>query len=257
MTESYSSPSAESLFLQAELQAGLRDWPAAEQLYIQALAVDVSPAARIGYGVFLAEQERYSEAIRVFTPILDGTNRSAIAVVCHNLAAIYREIGDDDLARRFQWRATLMHDQADAVDLLGMANDALSAGNPDVAGSLVMSACEACEDDVVDPSDGDLTATMGLAYAAEGSTKEALLTLFTAYRHHQSASDYRGMGADLMNMSLVFGELRRHRAERTCVLRAIRCFQQAPAPLSLRNAYLRLECLDRMESIRNFDVQRN
>lgn len=257
MTESNASASVENLFFQAELFAGLRDWRSAEETYRKALALDASPATRIAYGVFLAEQEKYFEAISIFTPVLDGTNRTAIAIVCHNLAAIYREVGDPDLARRFQWRATLMQDSADENDLLGMANDALAAGHHEVAESLVMTACEIKDGAIENCTDGDLIATTGLAYAAEGSTKEALTTLFTAYRRHQAAKDYRGMGTDLMNMSDLFGELGRHRTERTCLLRAIRCFENAPAPISLRNAHVQLKHFDRMESIRTFDLRRN
>jgi tetratricopeptide (TPR) repeat protein len=257
MTETNASGSVEELFFQAELFAGLRKFELAEDAYQKALLIDKSPATRIAYGVFLGEQERYAESIATFTPILDGDNRTAIAIVCHNLAAIYREVGDLDLARRFQWRATLLKDSADETDLLGMANDALVAQQPETAAAQIMTACEMTGEPIEDCADGDLIATTGLAYAAEGSTKDALLTLFTAYRRHQAASDFRGMGADLMNMSALFGELNRHRTERTCVLRAIRCFQKAPAPLSLRNARQRLERLDRMDSIREFDVQRN
>jgi Tfp pilus assembly protein PilF len=174
MTKPNASAYVEDLLFQAELLVDLREWKSADEVFRKALVLDKSPASRIAYGVCLAEQERYFEAISTFTPVLDGTNRAAIGIVCHNLAAIYRDVGDADLARRFQWRATLSEDHADESDLLGMANDA-----------------------------------------------------------------------------------QRHRAERACVVRAIRCFEMAPAPHSYRNARIQLDRLDQMQSIRSFDVRRN
>ena len=248
---------AAKLRASAEACAERRDWRSADELFRQALSLDPSPCSRIAYGVCLAGQERYFESISVFTPILDTDDRPAIGVVCHNLAAIYREVGDLDLARRFQWRATLMQEESTAEDLLGLANDALMSGQPELAASLAMSACDMASEDVDDCTDGDLIATTGLIKAALDATEDGLVTLFAAYRRHQSVQDYRGMGADLMNMAMLFGELNRHRAGRNCLLRAIRCFERAPAPHSCHRARQHLQQFEQMHSVRSFDVRRN
>ena len=212
------------LIIDAERSSKCRDWSRADELFHQAILLDTSPASRIAYGVCLSRQERYFEAISIFTPILDGDNQQAIGVVCHNLAAIYREVGDFELARRFQWRATLFLDDAGAEELLAMANDALANETYQTSESLLMAAIEMSGDVADEVRDGDLIATLGLIQAEITSPQQGMISLFSAYRRHQEVQDFRGMGNDLLNMSILFGRLQRHRAERACLKRAIRCF---------------------------------
>ena len=241
----------------AEACAERRDWKSADELFRQAVSLDVTPSSRIAYGVCLAAQERYFESISIFMPVLEGTDRTAIGIVCHNLAVIYREIGDYDLARRFQWRATLLQDDSTSEDLLGLANDALLSGHPEAAGSLVAAMCEMDGSDLDDSADGDLIATTALVKAKLHLTRDGLTMLFAAYRRHQSVDDYRGMGADLMNMAMLFAELNRYAAERVCLVRAIRCFEQVPAPHSCERARQQLDRYEQMHAVRSFDVRRN
>ncbi len=241
----------------AESSSERGDWSSVDRLFREALALDPAASHRIAYGVCLARQERYFEAISIFTLVLDGRDRSAIGVVCHNLAAIYREVGDLDLARRFQWRAMLLQDDSGVEEVLGMANDALASDHHEVAESLAMSACEMNGEEPELTSDGDLLATTGLVKAVLDSTEEGLLTLFAAYRQHQADHDLRRMGIDQLNMGALFGELNRHRAERACLERALRYFEQASLPFSCRRARQELERFDGLQSVRSFDVRRN
>ncbi|MEI8019249.1 MAG: hypothetical protein WCH39_13680 [Schlesneria sp.] len=245
------------LIIDAERSWKNRDCQRADELFQQALLLDTSPASRIAYGVCLSQQERYFEAISIFTPILDGENQQAIGVVCHNLAAIYREVGDLDLARRFQWRATLLLDDAGPEELLAMANDALASESYQTSESLVMAAIEMSGDIADEIRDGDLIATLGLVQAELSSPQEGMMTLFSAYRRHQESKDFRGMGNDLLNMSVLFGRLQRRRAERACLKRAIRCFEKAPAPCSMKRANDLVDRHDRIQFFRQFDGRRN
>ena len=246
------------LVASAESFAKRREWALAEAQFRQALSLDSTPRSQIAYGVFLAQRERYFEAISIFTRVLDGDDRTAIGIVCHNLAAIYREVGDLDLARRFQWRATLLHDDLGAEEMLGMANDAIVSERHEVAESLVTAArVMASDEEGEETSDADLMATMGLVQAAMNSPEEGLFTLFAAYRCHQAVHDLRGMGADLLNMASQFGFLKRFRAERGCIVRAIRCFEQASAPFSYKKARRHLARFDQMQLVHSFDVRRN
>ena len=247
---------ASKLVGRAEAFAEQYQWADADGLFREALRLDASSSNRISYGVFLAHQERYFEAISVFTQVLDGNDRSAIGVVCHNLASIYREVGDADLARRFQWRATLLMDDMGSEDVLGLANDAISANRHSVASSLLMAAC-GLDDDDDESLDGDFQATMGLIKAELDSPEEGLFALFSAYRQHQAEGDLRGMGADQLNMALLFGKLDRHRAEKSCLERAIRCFTKASAGHSLQKARQQLERFHRVQDVRAFDARRN
>ena len=104
------SEQAAQLITKAESCVNQYDWSSADYFYREAITFDETPASRIAYGVSLASREKFFAAITVFSPILDCDNRHAISIVCHNLAAIYRTVGDFDLARRFQWRSTLLQD---------------------------------------------------------------------------------------------------------------------------------------------------
>ncbi len=245
------------LIIDAERSSKNRDWKGADELFHQAILLDTSPASRIAYGVCLSHQERYFEAISIFTPILDGDNRQAIGVVCHNLAAIYREVGDLDLARRFQWRATLLLEDAGPEELLAMANDALANESYQTSESLLMAAIEMSGDVADEVRDGDLIATLGLVQSELTSPQEGIMTLFSAYRRHQQSQDLRGMGNDLLNMSALFGQLQRQRAERACLKRAIRCFETASAMCSVKRANDLVDRHDLIQFFRQFDGRRN
>ena len=177
--------------------------------------------------------------------------------MCHNLAAIYREVGDFELARRFQWRATLFLDDAGAEELLAMANDALANETYQTSESLLMAAIEMSGDVADEVRDGDLIATLGLIQAEITSPQQGMISLFSAYRRHQEVQDFRGMGNDLLNMSILFGRLQRHRAERACLKRAIRCFEKGPATCSVKQANDLVDIHDRIQFFRQFDGRRN
>lgn len=251
------SVTAATLLRRADDLSARREWAAANECFQKVLQLDDSARHRISYGCCLAEQERFHEAIIVMTPVLDGQDRDAIGIVCHNLAAIYREVGDYDLARRFQWRATLLNESIDADGLLGMANDALADQFADAAGSLILTASELKAEQDRASNDADLLATAGLAEAETESPQAGLMTLFTAYRWHRDEGDLKGMGTDQLNMSVLFGKLNRHRAERACLVRAIRLFDQAAAPFSSTKARSELKRLDNMQAVRSFNPERN
>ena len=60
-----------------------------------------------------------------------------------------------------------------------------------------------------------------------------------------------------MNMAMLFDELNRHRAERACLVRAIRCFEKASAPFSCARARQQLDRHEQMHAVRSFDVRRS
>lgn len=249
-----SDESAARLVAAAESLAAGREWTAADERFRRAITIDPTAASRIAYGTCLSHQERFFEAIQALTPLLEGTDRDAVGIVCHNLAAIYRDVGEYELARRFQWKATLMQADSGPEELLGMANDAYCCERHDAAESLVMSAIEIDSDEDLD---ADLIATTGLIHAQLASPREALLTLYMAYQRHQAEANFQRMGIDQLNLSLLFGELKRYRAQRTCLKRAIRWFERAPAPYSLQRARQLLARCDQMRSVRSFNGQRN
>ncbi|HEY0982830.1 hypothetical protein [Schlesneria sp.] len=248
---------AEQLLEAAENCAGGCHWQQANALFHQAISCDDTPASRIAYGAYLYRRGHFNHAISTLIPVLDGTDLKAIGIVCHNLAAIYREVGEVDLARRFQWRSTLLRNESDADELLAMANDAIAVGRLEAAKPLVAAAIELNSDEAADCSDGDLIATQGLLQGIMDSPRSGVVTLFWAYQLHRSHRDLKRMGTDLLNMANLFGELKRFRAEKSCLLRAIRCFANVSAHDLLHRAHGRLERHVRMHLLRSFNSELN
>ena len=120
-----------------------------------------------------------------------------------------------------------------------------------------MAAIDMSGDEADEVRDPDLIATLGLLQAELNSPQEGMMTLFSAYRRHQEIQDFRGMGNDLLNMSALFGQLQRHRAERACLKRAIRCFEKVPATDSIKRAEELVARHDHIQFFRHFDGRRN
>ena len=97
----------------------------------------------------------------------------------------------------------------------------------------------------------------GVIEARQRNVESGLVIVFAAYRRHQAAGDLVGMGSDLLNLALFFGDVHRYRAQRSCVNRAIRCFERAGATFSQQKARKELHRLDQMQAVRMFDSTRN
>ena len=241
----------------AESCADQRDWENADRLFLEALSLAPSLSIQIAYANRLAEQERYFEAISLFTQVLDSDDSFAIGIVCHNLAVIYRQLGDQDLARRFQWRATLLQDDLGSDDLLGMANDALLNNQIKIAESLVMTARTLSNDDEEPGLRADLTATEGIVKGLLESPRAAVRSLFKAFRQRRACNDLQGMGVDLLNIAAFFSNMNRIKAERACLVRAIHLFEQISAPILSQKARQQLVEVDENIQLNSFDVRRN
>jgi tetratricopeptide (TPR) repeat protein len=236
-----------------------RSWNASDAIFLRAVAMDESPCSCIAYGCALAEQERFNEALCQMTAALDlaqySGERSALASVYHNLAAIYRELGDIDLARRFQQRAISQMDDCGPDELLGLANDAWLAKRHELAECLAGTAAN-FDENSHEPS-ADIEATLGLLTGVLHDPSEGIRPLLRAYSRHKAAGELRLMGNDMLNLSALLGELGRHRGEMTGVRRAIACFDSAPAPVSAAKARRLMAYLERLRQIRQFDPSRN
>ena len=232
-------------------------WSQADLCYSNAVSVDESPASRVAFGSSLAARERFNEAICQMTGALDlasaSGDREALGMIFHNLAAIYRELGDSDLARRFQQRAILQMDDCGPAELLGLANDAWLSHRTELAGCL-SAACADLDEDTGDESlTAEAQATLAVISGLSDDPREGIRSLIRVYRHHQTAGAERLMGIDLQNLSVLFSEVGWYRAEMNLVRRAIRHFEQAPAPVSAARARQILATLERVQSLREFD----
>lgn len=250
----------QSLLEQAEALARRRYWQESDSIFLRAVEEDSSPVSRIVYGCALAEQERYHEAICQTTSALDlamaRADRSALSAIYHNLAVIYRELGDLTLARQFQQRAISQQDDCGAVEMLGLANDAWLSDREELAACLADAAITLHEDDDSDLS-ADVEATLGLFDGLSNDPRGVVRILLKSYTQHQASGNIRRMGMDLLNLSLAYGQLGRYRRELACVRRAITMFEMAPAQFSAAKARRILSDLERRQALREFDPRRN
>ena len=211
-------------------------WSDADVCFRSAVSLDHSPASRIAFANSLANRERYNESICLLTEALDLANetgdRAALGVIFHNLAGIYRELDDNDLARRFQHRAVLQLDDCGPLELLGLANDAWLSRRVDLA-SCLSASCIDLEDDESDDSISlEAQAMLATITGLEENPREGIRTLILVYRRHHVINAHRLMGIDLLNMSVLLSQLGKYRTEIIAVQRSISHFEQAPAPIS-------------------------
>lgn len=237
-------------------------WAEADACYLAAIELDRTSGSRIAFGTSLAHREQYHGALCCLTDALDQASkagdREALGVIYHNLAAIYRELGDYDLARRFQQRSILQLDDCRPVDLLGLANDAWLSGRSEIATCLASSCTELDSDgDELDCVLLEAQATLAITVGLAEDPRQGIRSLIQIYRQHRAANDVRLMGVDLLNLSALLSELGWYRAEMNFVRRAISLFDQAPAPVSAVKARQTLGLLERMQSLRNFDPSMN
>lgn len=237
-------------------------WAEADACYRAAIELDDTPASRIVFATSLSTREQYHAALCCLTEALDQASttgdQKALGVIYHNLAAIYRELGDYDLARRFQQRSILQLDDCRAIDLLGLANDAWLSGRSEIATCLASSCTELDpDDDDVDSVVLEAQATLAVTMGVTEDPRQGIRALIQIYRHHRDANDVRSMGIDLLNLSALVSELGWYQTEMKFVRQAIGHFDQAPAPVSAGRARHNLAMLERMQSLRNFDPSMN
>ncbi|MBS0206694.1 MAG: tetratricopeptide repeat protein [Planctomycetes bacterium] len=248
------------MLLRAERLGRLGRWSAADDCYARAVVLDQSPTSRITFGGSLATRERYHEAICHLTSALDmvspSGDREALAAIFHNLAAIYRDLGDADLARRFQQRAIQQMEECGPTELLGLASDAWLSRRTELAKCL-SAACSELEQE----GDEDLIlqaqATLGIVTGMTDNPREGVRLLTDACRQHRAARQHRLIGIDLMNLAILVSNFAWYRAEIHFVRQAIRHFELAPAPVSAVRARQILSNLERAQSLREFDPSVN
>lgn len=235
-------------------------WSDADSQYACAVGLDRSPASRIAYGSSLARRERYYDALAELTMAMDCARECgdlpALAVINHNLAAIYREVGDADLARRFQQRALIHQDDCGSLDLLGLANDAWQCQKPDLAECLAESAVEMSDDEPEDVTTA-IRATHAVMLGLTSDPRLAIRTLIEVARSHQDRREWRDLGIDFLNLATLCGEMGWTRREISLVRTAIAHFHRAGAGVSAAWAGERLELLQRYQQVRDFDPSRN
>lgn len=221
------------------------------------------PAPRITLGALLAEQADYYEAISEWTRVIDEISptgdRAALAAVYHNLAAVYRLLGDLKLARHFQQQSLRFQDEAGAEDLLQMAGDALGASQWALAETL-LDAVESSSDDQEEIETdllAQVTASRGLLDGFRGEPAAGIAKLRAAYHIHCESGHQERAGQDLINLAALLDQQGRAGLAIRCLRQARRTLQQAGEPVNLNRANYLLRKLERSQSWQAFDVRQN
>lgn len=225
------------------------DWIRADDWFRRALAEDVhSSRLHLAYGAFLAERQEIRRAIDHLMHGLDAATTSgdlgSQAVAFADLAAIYRQIGEFDLARRFQRQVLAIRQQADAGDLLAWSADALLANKTPLAESLAHAAWNLAEDGHDLSTQADCFGVLGMVAARRGRHRRAISLLIQAARRHHALRETQALGTDYANLGEVCGLIGRLRWQRAFYATASHWFQQAGMPQSRQQMAHRLRAAD-------------
>lgn len=215
----------------AESLATRGRWSDARALFSAAITADPSPAARISFGVFLAERNMDDEAILQLEQAWEEAklrNRADLrAICCQNLSNIYRRRENTTLATQFQQLATAaemeteqFHTEASLSSgmLTCSANRFSDDSELEPAMSLFAGAARTCGNDL--PARATIEANTGVTLARMHRTGLALQRLVKAHRLHRDAGDLAGCAHDLLNIGHLLQARSRH-------VEAHRCFRLA------------------------------
>lgn len=252
---------ANSIVRQAENCCAEQRWERAEHLFRAAVEQDPSPAHRVALGAFLAERQHYHAAIGQLMPALDAAQNAGDlqlqAVIFADLAAIYRELGEPDLARRFQRQVLALKNGAGAEELLAWSSDALLAGKLTLAEQLARQAFEFAEDVGDIELQSDACGTLGVIAAREGHARRAVWLLIRAARGHQQVQDDHGLGVDYQNLAEICGVMDRLVWQRRFFQAAEDCFERAGRMRSQIQVGKRQRAVERLLNYRGMVADRN
>ncbi len=224
----------------AERLAHLGRWVDARALFTAAMTADPTPAARIAFGVFLADRDFAEEAISQLMQAWEEAKLrempEARAICCQNLSALYRRQGNIPLAIQFQQLATaaemeshrFREDASLSCPLLTSSAGLLSDCDELDAALRLLRAAEVTSGGD-QPIRATIEANLGVTLARMGRTGQALQRLVRAQRLHRESGDLAGCAHDLVNI----GHLLQARARR---VEAHRCFRLAGELFSRLNA---------------------
>lgn len=260
-TESTPMDNATLVLRLAERCRDAQQWTKADRLFAAAAASDSTPATLARCGAYFAERQDHHAAIVHLMHGLDGAQAAGDldlqGVLFGNLAAVYRELGEQDLAQRFQRQVLAIHGAADAGDMLDWGSDALLAGKVSLAEKLVDNALDLVEGAADISTQADAWGLLGVIAARQAKLRLAVRLLIRAARGHQIDGDDRGLGVDFQNLAEVFGLMDRWEWQRMSFQAAETCFTRAGMPVSTLRVQRRLRDSNRLALYRRMDAAAN
>ena len=232
------------LLAQANRLAGDGRHAEARLVYLQALEQDECCRARNAFGIFLTRIESFDDAIYHFSRVLEWAqqknDRELCSVAAHNLAAVYREMGQWSRAAHCQQRAMSAGLEAgsvfDATCCLGTAWDAIRAGELVYARQVLLASWSDFRRQRCIGGQGDAQCGLGIVASREGDYRAAVIYFWKAHRLHRACGRRLDMARDLMNLGQLSLKIGRYRRAHACLKSARNIFSQLGAQRSARRA---------------------
>lgn len=226
------------------------------------------------FGQFLLKTGRASEAIEQLSLVLDHAHQQEEnhlrSIVCHNMAAAYRNLGYFELAAQFQqysisWgdlrsanHLTLdqeveqLSDDA-ACDLTGRANDAIIQQDYPLAEQLLN--ISLTREILYGSSDNQAAdwGNLGIIQGLKGNHARAISYLRKAYLLHKQTSNLPAMGQDLKHLAELFWVSGRSRRAIRCLTRSMSCFSHSHHSVEEQQTGSRLHEMQRLLTVREHD----
>lgn len=226
------------------------------------------------FGQFLLKTGQASEAIEQLSIVLDfahqNENDPLRSVVCHNLAAAYRQLGYFELAAQFQqysiaWgdlrsanHQTLEQEIAQltddaACDLTGRANDAIIQKEYQLAEQLLNISLSR---EILYGSFDDQAAdwgNLGIIQGLQGNHVKAICYLWKAYQLHQKTMNLSAMAQDLAHLAELFWNVGRSHRAILCLRRSVKYYSQSHHSAEEQKVYARLHEMQRLLLVREQD----
>ncbi|MCA9028705.1 MAG: hypothetical protein KDA86_26105 [Planctomycetaceae bacterium] len=252
----------------AERLVGRGRWTDARALFYAAITADPTPAARIAFGVCLADDGHEEEAIPQLEQAWEDAKRlqmpDARAVCCHNLSNIYRRRANEVLS--FQYEQLAMAAEMDSqrfqetaslsCEMLIQSAALLSQGNElDEALCLLNAALVLSDDSPC--ARATIEAQVGVTLAHLGKTGQALLRLVTAHRLHREANNLPECAHDLMNIGHLLQAQSRYAEALRCFQLAGEIYRRLDAKNGVEIARQFAREVERIKAIESFDYSRN
>ncbi len=216
----------------------------ARRLYLRALEQDECCRARNGFGIFLTRIESFSEAVDQFSRVLAAAQQQQdprlFSVAAHNLATVYREMGQWTQAARCQQRALAAGLEAgqeyDACCHLGTAWDAIRAGELRYARQMLLASLSHYRRRRCRVGQADAQCGLGIIAYRDGAYVMAATCFWKAHRLHRAEGRRLEMARDLMNLGQLFLKIGRYRSAHRCLKSARAVFAELGARRSARRA---------------------
>ncbi len=226
------------------------------------------------FGQFLLKTGYASEAIEQLSLVLDHAHQQEEnhlrSIVCHNMAAAYRNLGYFELAAQFQqysisWgdlrsanHLTLeqeveqLSDDA-ACDLTGRANDAIIQQDYQLAEQLLNISLS--REILYGSSDAQAAdwGNLGIIQGLKGNHARGVSYLRKAYLLHKQTNNLSAMGQDLKHLAELFWVSGRSRRAIHCLTRSMSYFSRSHHSVEEQQTGSRLHEMQRLLTVQEHD----